>query len=191
MLNWVTATSRPRNRAGEISAMYIGETTDAARRPVRPGTGRRGTSTSPTPGRCRAPRRSRARRSRSSVALRPNRSAGGPPRIEPTIVPIRAMATVKPRAKFSRPKRRLEGLGRARDHGRVEAEQAARRGRRRRCSEGAPRKRLSLAVVRHELPVPAWMYPGQSCPGNSWESLVRTSHGTEALRNSRGSAMIV
>ena len=36
MLNWVTATSRPRRRAGEISAMYIGETTEAAPTPSPP-----------------------------------------------------------------------------------------------------------------------------------------------------------
>ncbi len=36
MLNWVTATRRPRRRAGEISAMYIGETTDAAPTPRPP-----------------------------------------------------------------------------------------------------------------------------------------------------------
>ena len=28
MLNWVMATSRPRNLGGDISAMYIGATTD-------------------------------------------------------------------------------------------------------------------------------------------------------------------
>ena len=36
MLNWVTATSRPRRRAGEISAMYIGETTEAPPTPMPP-----------------------------------------------------------------------------------------------------------------------------------------------------------
>ena len=35
MLNCVTATSRPRSTAGEISAMYIGETTDAPPTPAR------------------------------------------------------------------------------------------------------------------------------------------------------------
>ncbi len=36
MLNWLTATSRPRRGAGEISAMYIGETTDAPPTPMPP-----------------------------------------------------------------------------------------------------------------------------------------------------------
>ncbi len=36
MLSWVTATSRPRRRAGEISAMYMGETTEAPPTPMPP-----------------------------------------------------------------------------------------------------------------------------------------------------------
>ena len=36
MLNCVTATSRPRIRAGDISAMYIGDTTDAPPIPIPP-----------------------------------------------------------------------------------------------------------------------------------------------------------
>ncbi len=36
MLNWVIATRRPRSLAGEISAMYIGETTEAPPTPIPP-----------------------------------------------------------------------------------------------------------------------------------------------------------
>ena len=36
MLNWVTATNRPLSGAGEISAMYIGETTEVPPTPRPP-----------------------------------------------------------------------------------------------------------------------------------------------------------
>ena len=34
--NWLTETKRPRTRAGEISAMYIGEAIDATPTPIPP-----------------------------------------------------------------------------------------------------------------------------------------------------------
>ena len=96
MLNCVTATNRPRAAAGDISAMYIGETTEAP--PI-----------------ARPPRKRKARKdaqfqgnalpkaeTKYSTAIaistlrRPRVSAGRPTAIEPTIVPISAAATVNP-----------------------------------------------------------------------------------------------
>jgi hypothetical protein len=99
MLNWVTATSRPRSAAGEISAMYMGDTTEAPPTPMPP-----------TKRKSSMDHQSHARAvptadTKYSAAIanntrrRPKASVGRPTTIEPRMVPTRALATVKPRPK--------------------------------------------------------------------------------------------
>lgn len=95
-LNWVMATIRPRYRAGEISAVYSGDTTDAPP-----------TASPPSQRKNRNDHQSQANAqptaetkystpNQASVPRRPRASAGQPAPSEPMIVPISALATVKP-----------------------------------------------------------------------------------------------
>src|ERR1039458_9885580 len=80
MFNWLTATSKPRRRAGAISVIYIGQTTEAPP-----------TATPPSPA------KPNPTASIASTGRRPHQSAGRPTNSEPTIVPSSALDTVKPR----------------------------------------------------------------------------------------------
>ena len=96
MLNCVTATSRPRSRAGEISAMYMGETTDAPPTPIPPmkrkNSNEYQSQARPLP----TAETKYSTAMHTSTARRPSASAGRPATIAPRIVPIKALATVKP-----------------------------------------------------------------------------------------------
>src|SRR5690348_1618059 len=96
ILNWVRATSRPRHFAGDISAMYIGDTTDApptasppTNRKIMNGHQPHASAQPMAEAKYRAP-------SRNSIARRPRASAGLPTVMAPRMVPINALATVKP-----------------------------------------------------------------------------------------------
>src|SRR5580658_9284694 len=96
MLNCVIATSRPRAAAGDISAMYIGETTEAP--PIaRPPKKRKKRKEPQFQGNALPKDETKYSTAiASSVLRRPYVSAGRPTTIEPTIVPMSAEATVNP-----------------------------------------------------------------------------------------------
>ncbi len=96
MLNCCTATSRPRYRAGEISAMYSGETTEAPPIP-RPPRKRKKQKQYQLQGIAQPMAEMKYSTATTiSAGRRPKRSAGRPAATDPTMVPIRAAATVKP-----------------------------------------------------------------------------------------------
>ena len=135
MLNWVIATRRPRRRVGEISAMYMGETTDAPPTPEPAEEAEEGKGV-PVPGQGRADGRDEVEdgdhheHGAAAVAIgrpahddRPDDRAdqgsghgeAEPPRVE--VIDF------------------FEPIGRSRDDGRVEAEQQASEGRNERAAE--------------------------------------------------------
>jgi len=96
ILNWVIATRRPRTRAGEISAIYMGEMTDApptARPPMK-----RNSPKETIPHARALPTAEVKYKTPSSLrmARRPYRSAGLPKRRAPITVPISAVTTTDP-----------------------------------------------------------------------------------------------
>ena len=96
MFSWLTATSKPRRWAGAISVMYIGQTTEAAPTATPP-SHRKNSSAYQSHARAQpaaATRKSTARQ--ASTGRRPHQSAGRPTSSDPTIVPSRALETVKP-----------------------------------------------------------------------------------------------
>ena len=96
VLNWLTDTSRPRDCGGAISAIYIGETTEAPPMASPPIKRKRiseiQSQAKPQP--TAETKKSTARTNR--VRLRPIRSAHLPTAIEPGMVPIKALATENP-----------------------------------------------------------------------------------------------
>ena len=103
ILNWKKQTKRPRHLAGEISAMYIGPTTEDAPT-ARPPMKRKNIKAYQL---TMAPLKTAEIRYRMpmtmSERLRPYFSAGFPQNSAPMIVPIRAVAIVKPWAKSLSP----------------------------------------------------------------------------------------
>lgn len=96
MANWFTETMRPRIRAGVISAMYIGDASEATPTPTPP----RMRNTTKTQNRCgNAVPTAEARNSTpasTSVFLRPNRSLNTPASRQPTTQPSSAQAAAQP-----------------------------------------------------------------------------------------------
>src|ERR1017187_487994 len=101
MLNWVMATRRPRYLAGAISAMYMGETTEAP--PTATPPMKRKVAKDHQPHAREQPIAETKYRAPNvnSTARRPKASAGRPTTMEPMIVPIRAVETVKPSMKLA------------------------------------------------------------------------------------------
>src|SRR5881275_2681415 len=103
MLNWNSPTSRPRHFAGEISAIYIGPSTDD---PPIPSPAKNRNSTSADQFHARAQPSAETRYRTASprrLSRRPYLSPKRPAVAAPMIVPQSALETVKPSAPGERP----------------------------------------------------------------------------------------
>ena len=97
IFNWLTITSRPRNRGGDISAMYMGVTIDTP--PIANPPRKRAARNSPQL-RAKPQPNAEAKKqtaSTNNAFFRPKTSDGFPIAKEPMMVPIMAVATVNPR----------------------------------------------------------------------------------------------
>src|SRR4030042_279026 len=96
MFNWLTATSRPRRRAGAISVMYTGDTTDApptATPPIQ----RKNSSAYQSQAKAQPTADTKYRTANTvNTGRRPHQSEGRPTNRAPNNVPISALATVQP-----------------------------------------------------------------------------------------------
>ncbi len=96
MFNWLTATSSPRRRAGAISVIYIGHTTEAPPTATPPSQRKKSSAyqlqASPQP----TAEMTKSTASSASTGRRPHQSAGRPTSNAPTMVPNSALETVKP-----------------------------------------------------------------------------------------------
>ena len=97
MFNWLTATSRPRRRAGAISVMYTGDTTDAPPTAMPPSQ-RKNSSEYQSQAKAQPTADTRNKTASTvSTGRRPHQSEGRPTSKAPNSVPISALDTVKPR----------------------------------------------------------------------------------------------
>ena len=135
MLNCCTATSRPRSRAGEISAMYIGETTEAPPIPSPP-TKRKNSSAVPVPGQGTADGGNEVQhgdhRQHGTAAEGVGRAAGRH-RADDRADQGRGHGESQP--EIGQVEDLLQGVGGARDDDRIEAEQQAAQGGHQRAAE--------------------------------------------------------
>src|SRR6266446_1901222 len=100
IFNWLTATSRPRRPAGAISVIYIGHTTEALPTATPPNQRKNNSAYQFQATAQPAAETKKRTASTARTGRRPHRSAGRPASKEPTIVPISALDTVKPRKKL-------------------------------------------------------------------------------------------
>ena len=96
---------RPRNRAGEISALYIGAITDEPPTASPPINRKKTKDAHPQAAALPTADMKYKAPSTNSIARRPYLSTGFSKMKEPMIVPIRALATVNPCQKPSLPKK--------------------------------------------------------------------------------------
>ena len=147
MASWYTAISPPRRFAGEISAMYSGESIEAMPMPVPP-TNRATTRCHGAVGIADPMAQSvNSTADRSSTFLRPKRSLNVPAIAEPIKHPISAELTIHPVINFDSWNWSLQLIDGPGDHGRVEAEQQAAE---RRHTAGQGQVQTASPVLVHE-----------------------------------------
>src|SRR5690242_2636535 len=96
MFNWLTATNNPRRRAGAISVIYIGQTTDAPPTATPPSQRKNSNAYQFQASAQPSDATTNTTASIASTGRRPHQSAGLPTNKQPNIVPNSALETVKP-----------------------------------------------------------------------------------------------